>query len=385
MSDSLEAYGAAPTGTATCPGLPRTGAPHRREVVALDTVLFGVAGRARLTAVAVERKERLRAERGDAHGGEVARGAVHEVARDPARTELGVEVEERLDLEVRVEALDDPCLRGLESRQFGPFFDDPLERREVERHLLDAVGPRPLDRVDDHALVDTVGPYRVAPHRVEREAAPGKAGDVSLKPDRRAARVATDDHHAVAIPAREQVVERHREPALGCAGAVTFGDPDEGPAQRRIEIALAVDLGGEPEVLRAVERLAHRPHGPTLEAEGRDIDHGLVAEIVRPHPGVLVQRETVATGTHDRRSPTPLVTQLEETPEGIVGRVGRTDRVTRSETHAVDVPVRDPTALVAREDVLLVVTQRERVERVAVGTRNEVPNTATVGVGRRSK
>src|SRR5207237_303967 len=78
----------------------------------------------------------------------------------------------------------------------------------------------PLHDVDDHALVDAAGHPRVAPHRVEGQAAARFARYVPLERDRRAFAVAAHDQDGVGIASGEQAVERHREAALGRTGFV---------------------------------------------------------------------------------------------------------------------------------------------------------------------
>src|SRR4029450_4904947 len=95
------------------------------------------------------------------------------------------------------------------------------------------------------------------------------------------------------------------------------GDADECPAERRLELALAVDLGGEPEVLRAVERLADAAHAPAVQRELPDGGDGFVPGVAGAEADGLVQREVVAARADDGRAPTSLGAPGEEPVERV--------------------------------------------------------------------
>src|SRR5262249_43832876 len=126
-----------------------------------------------------------------------------------------------------------------------------------------------------------------------------------------------------------------------------------------------------PEVLRAVERLSYRAHAPAFERELVDVDDGLVAEIPGAQARRLVQVEPVSTRADDGGSPAPLGASLEKPSERIGKRRRVSDRVARRQPGAVDAPVGERGAPVVREDVALVVTKREGIERVTVAAVDE--------------
>src|SRR5262249_2027484 len=170
-----------------------------------------------------------------------------------------------------------------------------------------------------------------------------------------------------------------REAAFTSTGEMSVRDADQGATQRRVELSFAADLGGEPEVLRAAARLANSPHAPTVQREPIDVDNGFVAEIAGAEADARVQVEPIAARTDHGRAPPSLGATGEEPVERVSECIGISDRVAGRETGAVHVPVRDRSAPVCRDDVALVVTQRERVERVTVAAVDEASDGVPFG------
>ena len=153
--------------------------------------------------------------------------------------------------------------------------------------------------------------------------------------------------------------------------------PISAAAQGRVERAFPVDLTRDPVVDRAVGRLANRPHVAPSECERRGVDDRFVTEVELPHAPGFVHVEPVAAGTEHRHPPALALAEVVEHPERVRERLRIADRVTRHEPDAAHVAVRDGRAPVRREHVVLVVAQRERVERVTVGPVHEVAHALT--------
>ncbi len=84
-------------------------------------------------------------------------------------------------------------------------------------------------------------------------------------------------------------------------------------------------------------------------------------------PRVEVQRQTVAPHPHHRRSPSHLVAPGQEAPQRARERGRVSDRITRRQPDAADAAIGECGPVVGGEHVTLVRSQRERIERVAVG------------------
>src|SRR5207248_11759777 len=129
------------------------------------------------------------------------------------------------------------------------------------------------------------------------------ARDVPLERDRFAVPVAGDHQQAVGTGALEQVAEHHREAPFGRVPALDAGDPAQRVAQPGRQVALAADLGGHPEVVGAVDRLADGTHGWSLEGEAGDVDDGLVADVEAAQTEGLVEPGPVPARAVHRGTP----------------------------------------------------------------------------------
>ena len=145
-------------------------------------------------------------------------------------------------------------------------------------------------------------------------------------------------------------------------------------ARRRVgsSAAFPVDLARDAVVDRAVGRLANRPHVAAFERERRGVDDRFVTEVELPHAPGFVHVEPVPAGAEHRHPPALPFAEVVEHLERVRERLRIADRVTRHEPDTAHVAVRDRGAPVRREHVVLVVAQRERVERVTVGPVHEV-------------
>ena len=124
----------------------------------------------------------------------------------------------------------------------------------------------------------------------------------------------------------------------------------------RVEEADGVAVAGHP-----VDRLAQPLHLPALERELPGVDHGLVADVEEAHARRLVGREPLLAGAHDTEAPAVAVDVV---PEGVpdVGALGEgPDGVGRDQADPAEDGVGHER--VAMEEPLLVVAQREVVER----------------------
>lgn len=111
-----------------------------------------------------------------------------------------------------------------QERAAGHSFQPPLrivdqarEGGEVQRYLVDAPVAQLLDAAGDQKLHQAVRRLMLATHQRERHGRSSVAGREVEKTADTPARVAPDDDEAVAVIVPSQLVEGHREPALGRA------------------------------------------------------------------------------------------------------------------------------------------------------------------------
>src|SRR5262245_22371099 len=146
-------------------------------------------------------------------------------AREPFRRELLVEVAQRLDLEERVQALDDPLEGTLHRRERHARVEHPAPQGEVHREPLEAPLAECKGRIRDEELGDAVDRARVALHEVERVARLlAVAGHEAQEGDRMVVRVERDREQEVRVLAADVLTELHREAALGRLAAPALAD-----------------------------------------------------------------------------------------------------------------------------------------------------------------
>ena len=140
---------------------------------------------------------------------------------------------------------------------------------------------------------------------------------------------------------REGLLQRHRETQL----AVTAPRPRRDVCERATELGrqvpLANDIRGDARVRRPAHGLAHVPHPSSAEREGVDVHHDLVTEVQHLHAEPVVEAQAVGTRHHHDRTPAVLMAPNQELAQAVVEGRGLAHRVTRGETHAEQVPVRD--------------------------------------------
>src|SRR5207253_10212211 len=128
------------------------------------------AGRRRHRTPCGRLNEAFKRHRGESRTREAEDALEDEVSRLPARRELRVEAVQALHLEIATPEDDEPRERALESS--ARPLEQPPERGEVERELLDAAFPQQLDRSNDEELRQAVRRVSVPAHERQRHRRP---------------------------------------------------------------------------------------------------------------------------------------------------------------------------------------------------------------------
>ena len=172
---------------------------------------------------------------------------------------------------------------------------------------------------------------------------------------------------------REEAVHRHREAALGPAAAPLLRDRAKFVRKPRLDVpnldhARAIALALEPR-----DGLPHLADRPSLEREvARDHDR-LVPEVDRLEAHGRVERKQPLARREDGRSP---AAGLGDPPKlrHELARFGRvSDRVAADQRDSMQDAVREERVPGGREEVALVVAQREERQRVEAGIADDAP------------
>ena len=164
--------------------------------------------------------------------------------------------------------------------------------------------------------------------------------------------------------------EHHGEAPLLLAPAALGHQLGHAGGVRRVEVgrveeAHRVAVAGHP-----VDRLAQPLHLPALERELPRVHHRLVADVEEAHARRLVGRQPLLAGAHDAEAP-PVAVDVAAERVPHVGPLGeRADGVGRDQADAAEDGVGDER--VAVEEPLLVVAQREVVERAGAVPAHDV-------------
>src|SRR5262249_1597839 len=161
-----------------------------------------------------EREVRLGGKRGDPDARQVEPLLVDDKAALPRREELPVEEQQVVELEMALELQQRTPLEALQARQLRLRREQRRERREVQRHAVEAVVARPLDRDADEPLVEAIRRRGQPRHRRERQRFAAAADREVEEAGDRAVGCAADDEEGAIVVEPEKRVERHHEAAL---------------------------------------------------------------------------------------------------------------------------------------------------------------------------
>ena len=263
-------------------------------------------------------------------------------------------------------------------------LEQPSKGHEVERELDDPVVPTPLEHLEDHAFVDTVGRTGDPTHRIDGQLLLPAAQRVSLEPDEIAPAVLAQDHETSRLGNTERFLEGGREALLALPASSADGDVAQRCDKRGRDIGLSHDLGRDTEVGGSLHGLTDIAQARAVQREVGDVEDGLVAQIQSLEPKTLVQDESVLADEHHHRAHTQLVGASHEPPQAIEELVSGSDRISRAEGDAEERPVGERRTPVRGEDVLLVRTGGEGVEGVAVAewAADELVNASPISLPR---
>ena len=165
--------------------------------------------------------------------------------------------------------------------------------------------------------------------------------------------------------AREQVVERHREAALGLAAQPEVVDAADLPSLLDGQIAGAQHDRPIPGLLQPRARLPHLADRAALERELSRQHDGLVADVERAQPDRVPARHPGAADAEHGDPPRMAMALGKELAQQVGNRVRLADRVARDERDAAGHAVGHERAPLGVEEVRLVAPQREVAQRVA--------------------
>ncbi len=222
---------------------------------------------------------------------------------------------------------------------------------------------------------------RIASHEIERVTPDARRRDELAERDRRGiwSRSVRDSEQQTGVGRIEDATERHRETPLHPSTPALHHHVAQGGGQSRIGTGRIVERNRVSVLGDPVHRLAEALLGPSLEGELSYVDDDcLVADVQIPHPRGLVHRQPLLTGTEDGDRPSVLIRETAERRPERRALFRRTDRVRRHEADAVVHGVGDHPVPV--EEVHLVASQREVVERAAGSPLNDLTGVVELSV-----
>ncbi len=265
-----------------------------------------------------------------------------------------------------------------------PVLEEVRERREGERHPLDAVLGAPRDDLGGEPLVHPVRRVLDTDREVERQillAGP----EVAVRCDESPVGVAGDRDDGIRLVAVEQVAEDHRETAL-VQPAGACHDRAQLLLHGRRQLALAQELDGDAAVARALDRLAHVAILPSGQGESA---RGAAPRRVRS------ERCRARTPTTDAwvRSPAPIAAKRSLRRRAIWTNcsiaASQDSGAPTGSPLATATPSAHPIAerrlAIRREHVLLVAPQGERSKRIALAHRDKVAYAVARSAARRRR
>ena len=201
-----------------------------------------------------------------------------------------------------------------------------VERAEVQRQLERRPAPSPSASVS--TMRNSVRPFGAsgaASHRAERPAAARRrrremeeAADVPVARPRRRAKT---------VPGDVEIVDRHREAALGLVAAPLLRDLVERRAQRLVGVLGGDDAQAVAGLRHARHRLPHLADRPAFERERRRMQHRLLADRDRAHAELPVAVEVRLRRADHREPPAVRARDAAELGEQRIELVLVADRV----------------------------------------------------------
>ena len=226
------------------------------------------------------------------------------MAGQPRGQVLLVEAPERLDGQDRGESAEAPALDALGDAVALLAVEDGAEGSEVQAEAGGAEAAEVVDGLAEGVVEQAVGVLAGVPaHQVEGVAVDRRGRDELAHRRRPAVRIRHDGQQQAGVARVEEPAEHHREAPLLLAGARQAHDGHEARHPGRIDRGRVEELDRVAVAGHAGVGLAEPLHLAALEREGRQVDHGLVAEVEPAHPALGVDRQPVLPGADHRHPP----------------------------------------------------------------------------------